>query len=156
MSEVRGFLTSMTLLALVSTCATQAPPPASAPSALPPAPPSSERVPGTVSCISEVGCLACSDDADKDSVRMAPIVHAANVHACYARGGAPRAGAEGRVVFRIGIDPTGAVGASCVVTSSINDAAVESCLAELVLTWKFAPPKSGGWALVDTPFVVRK
>jgi TonB family protein len=106
--------------------------------------------------LSEVGCIACSDQHDKDSVRMAPFVHAANVRGCYARGASPHAGSGGRVVFRIGIDPTGVVGTSCVVRSSLNDAAIESCLADVILTWKFPPPKSGDWALVDTPFVVTR
>jgi TonB family protein len=143
----------MALLALLASCATQAPPPAPGPAELPAPPAASQRVPGTVACLSEVGCLSCSDDSDKGSVRMAPFVHSAEVRACYDRGTKIRAGVENRIVFRIGIDPTGTVGAACVVRSSLNDAAVETCLADLALTWKFAPPKSGEWALVDTPFV---
>jgi hypothetical protein len=106
--------------------------------------------------LSEVGCLSCSDDSDKARVRMAPLLYSANVRACYDRGESPHTGAKGHLVFRIGIDPTGTVGASCVVRSSINDPAIESCLADLILTWKFPPPKSGEWALVDTPFEINR
>jgi hypothetical protein len=157
MHEAGGFLRSIALLSLFAGCATQAPPPAPEPAAATPAPPAgSLRLPGVVTCESEIGCLACSDDNDKNRVRMAPYVHAAKVRECYDRGTKTHAAGEARVVFRVGIDPTGTVGTSCVVRTTLNDAAVESCLADLVLTWKFPPPKSGGWALVDTPFVFNR
>lgn len=154
MYEVGRFLKSIALTALIASCATQAPPPAPAPVALAPAPPpGSQRLPGVLTCESEVSCAACSDDDDKAHVRMAPFVNAVDVRACRDRGAKSQAGAEATVVFRIGIDPTGAVRSSCVVRSTLNDAAVETCLADVALTWKLPPPKSGGWALVDTPFV---
>lgn len=154
MNEVRAVLTSVVLLALIASCATEPPPPAPPPPASSPAPPAgSQRLPGVVTCESEIGCMSCSTDAEKDLVRMAPLVHSTEVRACYDRGAKTHSGVEGRVVFRIGIDPSGAVGTSCVVRSSLNDAAIESCLADVILTWKFPPPKAGGWVLVDTPFV---
>jgi hypothetical protein len=157
MYEVRAFLTPIGLLALIASCATQAPPPSPAPAAIPSPPPvGSLRLPGVVTCETEVGCVACSDDHDKELVQMAPLVHSAKIHECFDRGAQTRAGAESRVVFRVGIDPTGAVGTSCVVRTSLNDPTVESCLADLALTWKFPPPKSGGWALVDAPIVVAR
>jgi TonB family protein len=153
MNEVRAVLTSVVLLALIAGCATEPPPPpAPPPPSAPAPPPGTQRLPGGVTCESEIGCLACSTDAEKDLVRMAPFVHAAEIRACYDRGAKTHAGVEGRVVFRIGIDPSGAVGSSCVVRSSLNDPAIESCVADVVMTWKFPPPKSGAWVLVDTPF----
>jgi TonB family protein len=153
MNEVRAVLTSVVLLALAASCATEPPPPAAPPPSNAPAPPpGSQRLPGGVTCESEIGCFSCSSDSDKAAVKMAPLVHSAELRACYDRGAKTHAGVEGRVVFRIGIDPTGAVGTSCIVRSSLNDAAIESCLADVILTWKFPPPKGGGWATVDTPF----
>jgi TonB family protein len=155
MNAVRGFLASIALSTLSVSCATEAPPPAPAPAALPEPPANLLRVFGTATCMWEVGCAACSDDNDKNSVRMAPFIYSTQLRGCYDRGAkTTHAGAEPRILIRIGIDPTGHVGASCVVRSSLNDKSIESCLADVAQTWKFSPPKSGGWALVDQTFVV--
>jgi TonB family protein len=135
-------------------CATEpaAGPPASA--AVPLAPPAgSQRLPGSVACESEVSCSACAEDSDKELVHTAPLLYAADVRGCYDQVAKTHVGTEGRVVVRFGIDPTGVVGTSCVVRSSLNDTTLDRCLADLVLRWKFPAPKSGGWALVDHAFV---
>jgi len=154
MNKLHAFPPALALV-LVASCATQGPssPSASAPpAALPPPPNGSQRLPGSMACESEVGCSACADDDDRARVRMAFIVHAAEIRACYDRVAATHSGTEGRVVFRVGIDPTGAAGTSCIVRTSLNDTDVDRCVADLLLTWKFPAPKSGGWALVDAPF----
>jgi hypothetical protein len=141
------------LLALTASCATQAPPAAPPPPAAQVAPPpnGSQRLPGVVTCESEVSCSACADDRNRELVRLAFRVHANEVRACHERV-AP--GAERHITFRVGFDPSGAVGTSCVVRTTLNDPAVESCLTDVILKWRFPPPPSGGWALVDSTFAL--
>ena len=156
MKKFHGLPTALGLMALVASCATQAPPLSSASSAapLPPAPAGSQRLPGTITCENEVSCSACADDDDRERVKLSFIVHAAEVRACYDRVATTQAGDGKRVTFRLGIDPTGAAGSSCIVRWSQNDTDVERCVADLLLKWRFPPPKTGGWALVDVPFTL--
>ena len=109
-----------------------------------PPPAGSQRLPGSLTCESEVSCSACADDHDRELVRFTFLIHAAEVHACLKRVGATDLGTERRVVIRVGIDPTGAIGTSCIVRASLNDAAVDHCLTDLARTWKVSSPASGG------------
>ena len=158
MNKLHHLPTALALMTVVAGCATQASAPGSSspPAPLPPPPNGSQRLPGSLACESEVGCAACADDDDRARVRMAFVVHAAEIRACHARVSTSHPGTEGRVVFRVGVDPTGAAGSSCIVRTSLNDSDVDRCVADLILTWKFPPPKSGGWALVDYPYVFAK
>ena len=152
-------MTSIALLALLASCATQAPPPSApaTPLAAPSPPPAgSQRLPGSLTCESEVSCSGCADDHDRELVRFTYLIHAAEVRACLERNAATHPEPGSRVVVRAGIDPAGTVGTSCIVRASLDDTAVDQCLTDLALTWKVNPPASGGWALVDYPFVFPK
>jgi hypothetical protein len=158
MRNSHGPLKSLALLALIVGCATQAAPPAPAtplPVSSPP-PAGSQRLPGSLTCESEVSCSACADDHDRELVRFTFLIHAAEVRACLKRVAPTHPGTEGPVVVRVGIDPTGAIGTSCIVRASLDDAAVDHCLTDLALTWRVSSPASGGWALVDYPFAFAK
>ncbi len=147
------------LLASITSCASQTPsaaPAPAAPAALPPPPVGTMRLPGTAACETEIGCMACATDQERDLVRVSFLVHLTEIHACYDQAAKTHPGTEGRVVFRLGIDPTGTVGTSCVVRSAVNDPNIESCVSDLLLSWKFPKPSNGGWALVDAPFVFGK
>jgi hypothetical protein len=158
MRNSHGPLTSIALLALLAGCATQAVPPASATPLTVSSPPpnGSQRLPGSLTCESEVSCSACADDHDRELVRFTFLIHAAEVRACLDRVAPIHPGTEGRVVVRVGIDHAGAIGTSCIVRTSLNDEAIDHCLMDLVLTWKVSSPASGGWALVDYPLVFAK
>jgi hypothetical protein len=153
-----GLSTSIALLALILGCATQTQPPATAPTLATSTPPpaGSQRLPGSLTCESEVSCSACADDHDRELVRFTFLIHAAEVRACLARVAATDRGTDSGLVVRVGIDPTGAIQTSCIVRASLNDAAVDHCLTDLALTWKVSAPASGGWALVDFPYVFPK
>ncbi len=157
MRNAHGPLTSIALLALIAGCATQAAPPAPASlAASSPPPAGSQRLPGSLTCESEVSCSACADDHDRELVRFTFLIHAAEVRACLGRVAPTRHGTDGPVVVRVGIDPTGAIGTSCIVRASLDDTGIDHCLADLALTWKVSSPASGGWALVDYSFAFAK
>lgn len=158
MRNSHGSLTSIALLALATGCATQAAPsaPAPVPLAAPAPPAGSQRLPGSHTCESEVSCSACAADRDRELVRFTFLIHAAEVRACFEGVAPAHPGTEGRVVVRVGIDSTGAIGTSCIVRPSLNDDAADRCLMDLVQTWKVSSPASGGWALVDYPVVFAK
>jgi hypothetical protein len=151
-------LASIALIALIAGCATQPQPPAPATplTASSPPPAGSQRLPGSLTCESEVSCSACADDHDRELVRFTFLIHAAEIRACLDRVAPTRPATDGPVVVRLGIDPTGAIGTSCIVRASLDDTAVDHCLTDLALTWKVSSPASGGWALVDHPFVFTK
>ncbi len=77
-------------------------------------------------------------------MRFTFLIHAAEVRACLARVVSTHPGTEGPVVVRVGIDPAGAIGTSCIVRTSLNDTAIDHCLTDLALTWKVSSPASGG------------
>jgi hypothetical protein len=158
MRNSHGPLTSIALLALIASCATQAPPPAPTTplAASSPPPAGSQRLPGSRTCESEVSCSACADDHDRELLRFTFLIHAAEVRACLGRVAAKDPGTAAPLVVRVGIAPTGAIGTSCIVRASLNDSAFDQCLTDLVLTWKVSSPASGGWALVDYPFAFAK
>jgi hypothetical protein len=152
MKKLHRSSTALALMTLVASCATQAPPAAPPPSPSVAAPAGSQRLPGSLACESEISCSACADDHDRELVRLAFLMHAAEIRACHDRVATSHPGTEGRVIFRVGIDPSGAAGTSCIVRTSLNDTDVDRCVADLILTWKFPPRKNGDWALVDAPF----
>ena len=158
MRNSHGPLASIALLALIAGCATETstPAPGTPLTASSPPPAGSQRLPGSHTCESEVSCSACADDHDRELVRYTFLIHAAEVRACLERVAPTHPGTERRNVVRVGIDPTGAFGTACIVRPSLNDAPIDHCLTDLALTWKVSSPASGGWALVDYPFVFAK
>jgi metallo-beta-lactamase class B len=60
----------------------------------------------------------------------------------------------GRVQVQFRIAESGKVIASTVSGSTIEDAAVESCIATAVRKWQFSKPRPGGIVIVDYPFVL--
>lgn len=81
MRSSHGPLTSITLLALIAGCATQTQPPAISLSASSPPPADSQRLPGSLTCESEVSCSACADDHDRELVRYTFLIHATETRA---------------------------------------------------------------------------
>ena len=59
---------------------------------------------------------------------------------------------QGRVTVKFVIAPTGTVATSTVAQSTVNNSALEACLAGRVRTWKFPKPKGGGVVIVTYPF----
>jgi hypothetical protein len=148
---VRAHVTSrpLVLLLLAVACAAKAPPPQAAVVATPPPPPDgSKRLPSSIACE-----LGPSGEAAGPEIGGVLREHAAEMRACYDARLPTLPRTEGRVVARIAIDPSGSVETSCLVRSSMNDAAIDRCVVDHLLTLKFRAREAGGWVVVDHPFV---
>jgi TonB family protein len=84
-------------------------------------------------------------------VRRVIRQHLNEVRFCYEQGLAERPDLAGRVTVTFLIAGTGAVQASSVASSTIEDRSVESCLANAVRRWTF--PASDGPTMVTYPLL---
>ena len=72
---------------------------------------------------------------------------------CYEKQLAANPDLAGKVAVSFTIAPTGAVARASVQESSMNEAAVESCVARVMKSLKFPKPRGGGIVVVTYPFV---
>jgi TonB family protein len=98
---------------------------------------------------------AASRNASYDRKAVLAFIHAhgEEARACYDGIAAAQPGAQGRVMVRFGISPSGAVQTSCVVSSDLQAPSVDACLLERVLTWQFPAVRGGGWVVINYPFI---
>ncbi len=61
----------------------------------------------------------------------------------------------GRVIVQFTIAGSGAVVASVVQSSTMNNPTVEQCIAGAVRRWEFPKPQGGGIVIVSYPFVLK-
>lgn len=92
---------------------------------------------------------------DKEIVRRVVREHLAEVRFCYERELQRRADLGGRVVSQFLISGKGQVVSAAIASSTMNDAAVESCISQAVRRWSFPAPEGGGVVMVSYPFVLR-
>lgn len=59
----------------------------------------------------------------------------------------------GKIVVKFSIDKAGGVSSAAIKSSSMNSAAVESCLTKSFMSFKFPEPKGGGVVIVSYPFL---
>ena len=64
-------------------------------------------------------------------------------------------GVAGSVVVRFGIDPSGDVEGTVVVSNSTGVHPLECCIAAIVRRWRFRAPDGGGPVIVTYPFILR-
>jgi TonB family protein len=72
---------------------------------------------------------------------------------CYQRQLSRDPGLAGKVTVRFVIGNTGQVQKATVKSSSLGSAAVESCIAERFLRFRFPAPKGKGIVIVSYPFL---
>jgi hypothetical protein len=156
------------VLVVVLGCAAKAPPPAAAPPEAPePPPPGSQRLPDSIACASQPGCGSdCVSGTGNPARRVGALSTEAvrevvrerndEIRECYDLIAQTHPEKEGRVVVRFAIAPSGAVGSSCLVTSSVNEGSVDRCVVERPLGWRFPEPSGGGWVVIDYPFALTR
>jgi len=99
------------------------------------------------------GAVEVRGDLDKELIRRVIQRHVNEIRFCYEKELATKPTLEGRLVVQFTIGASGEVLASIVRDSTLNDAAVEQCVAHAVKRWVFPKP-AGGIVIVSYPFVL--
>lgn len=80
--------------------------------------------------------------------------HSAEIRFCYEQALSRRPSLEGRVVVSFVVGSDGRVTSSEIGSTTLNDEAVEACIARAVQRWTFPGPEGGGAVTVNYPFVL--
>ena len=89
----------------------------------------------------------------REAIQQVVRRHVPEVRRCYERRLVARPDLEGTVTVSFVISATGAVERATVHRTTLNDAAVESCITTAVEGWTFPAPTGGGSIAVNYPFV---
>lgn len=89
---------------------------------------------------------------DREIVRRVVRQHLNEVRYCYEQALVRKPALAGRVVAHFSITPAGSVLASALQSSTLGDAAVESCIIAATRRWAFPQPQGGGLVSVSYPF----
>ena len=92
---------------------------------------------------------------DKEIIRRIIRRHINEVKFCYEKELMKKPDLVGRITVQFTIAGTGAVVASVVQQSSMNNPSVEQCIAGAVKRWEFPKPQGGGIVIVAYPFVLK-
>lgn len=119
-------------------------------------PPGSELRKHVVKDITDVGIGPATvvGSLDKDVIRRVIRRHMNEVKFCYEKELSRNQGMEGRVQIAFTIGMTGAVAASVVQSSTLNNMATEQCIAGAIRRWEFPRPQAG-IVQVAYPFVLK-
>ena len=72
---------------------------------------------------------------------------------CYQRELSKDPTLSGKSVVKFSIDKAGGVSSAAIKSSSMNSAAVESCMTKTFMSFNFPEPKGGGVVIVSYPFL---
>jgi hypothetical protein len=92
---------------------------------------------------------------DKEIIRRIIRRHLNEVKFCYEKELMKKPDLFGRVMIQFTISGAGAVVASVVQQSTMNNPSVEQCIAQAVRRWEFPKPQGGGIVIVSYPFVLK-
>lgn len=92
---------------------------------------------------------------DKEIIRRVIRRHINEVKFCYEKELTKNPDLYGRVMVQFTIAGTGAVVASVVQQSTMNNPPVDECIAGAVRRWEFPKPQGGGIVVVSYPFVLK-
>ena len=94
------------------------------------------------------GCLS------KSIIRRIVRRHLNQVKYCYTKELQNKRDLYGRIVVKFSIASTGQVVSSSIQKSTLNNIAVESCVAQAVRRWLFPKPEACGLVVVSYPFIL--
>ena len=89
---------------------------------------------------------------DKEAVAKVINSHLHEVSSCYERALLKTPGLAGKIVLEWQITVTGSVGYAKTKSSSMQSAAVESCILTVLKTWRF-PAAKGAGVVITYPFM---
>ncbi len=96
--------------------------------------------------------IAAQGSIDKEAVAKVINSHLHEVSSCYERALLKTPGLAGKIVLEWQITVSGSVGYAKTKSSSMQSAAVESCILTSLKTWKF-PPAKGAGVVITYPFM---
>jgi outer membrane biosynthesis protein TonB len=96
--------------------------------------------------------VAAQGSIDKEAVAKVINSHLHEVSSCYERALLKTPGLAGKIVLEWQITITGVVGYAKTKSSSMQSAAVESCILGTLKTWRF-PPAKGAGVVITYPFM---
>lgn len=99
------------------------------------------------------GPVETNGGLSKETIRRVVRRHHNEVKFCYEQALRARPDLEGRVTTRFMISPTGAVAASVVQSSTLQNGEAEQCITQAITRWSFPAPSDGGMVSVTYPFV---
>ena len=91
---------------------------------------------------------------DKEMIRRVVRSHLDEVRSCYESALQRHGALAGRVMLQFTIGPEGAIVATNVKSSTIEDPTVGACIAESARSWHFPAPCGSGVVIVSYPFVL--
>jgi tetratricopeptide (TPR) repeat protein len=92
----------------------------------------------------------------KDHVRSIVDQHIEELRRCYEDSYQGWPDAEGRLVMRFGVAPSGSVEGVAVSANQTGVDALACCVAEVVRGWSFPPQERGGAAVIEYPFAFHR
>jgi len=92
---------------------------------------------------------------DKSSIETEIREHLAQIRYCYQRPLTLQPNLSGKVVYKFVISADGTVSSVEVKETTLAQAAVESCVSEVIQKMEFPPPRGGGIVIVSYPFIFR-
>ncbi|HOX46366.1 MAG TPA: AgmX/PglI C-terminal domain-containing protein [Myxococcota bacterium] len=81
--------------------------------------------------------------------------HRDQIKYCYSQELTRNPNLNGKVSIKFTISEKGYVTQATVAGTTMNNASVERCLCQKILTWKFPEPKGGGIVIVNYPFIFK-
>lgn len=99
--------------------------------------------------------MVVSDCLAMDIVREVIGKHRDDIKGCYSQGLARKPDMAGKVSVRFTIVHSGSVTKSEVTQTTLNDAQVEKCISDKILTWKFPSYQGGPECVINYPFVLK-
>lgn len=96
--------------------------------------------------------IGAQGSIDKEAVAKVINSHLHEVSSCYERALLKTPGLAGKIVLEWQITTSGTVGYAKTKSSSMQSAAVESCIIQVLKTWQF-PPAKGSGVVITYPFM---
>lgn len=91
----------------------------------------------------------------KEAIAKVVKTNNKQIRYCYEKALAEGLEKDGKVVVKFTVGPGGDVVSALVNRSTVENAALESCMLKRIRTWKFPEPPGGGITIVNYPFTFR-
>ena len=114
--------------------------------------PGSESKPARVTASTDGGQPQVMGSLDKDVIRRVVRKNTNQIRYCYERELAKNPNLSGKVNVKFVVSGTGKVSSATVASSTLSNAAVESCITQKIRRWRFPEPKGGGIVIINYPF----